>query len=250
MTIAMGINFGTYVLLAADTRVALSNGDRSTTPYYKDDYVKIHETTMGLITGVGIRKLLSQVEGRLQKEKVTDTDQILNIIKEEKLHYQRLFSETNEQYIERIKQEIELTSWIFSYGTGGNRNPKLKLGIIHPTVGDDLVICQENVPTVIWPFGVTEEIATSISDVLKRNIKPFNQFGTFSERTLSESIGYNSTIIAAMMRTMHLEFPSISPSFRIGVHTLYGSMGISSIMKETDTSVSITLKNHTIEGTD
>jgi len=228
MTIAIGINFDAYVLLAADTRTTRYNWDGSVREYV-DDSIKIQKTTVGLITGAGSKELLDLIKGSLEKEKITHTNQILNIIKKERLHYRRLFWRTAEE-------DIQMTGWIFSYITIDKGNPKLRLGIIHPTFGDVLGLYQENHPATICPHEATEEVVEEIGDFLKKKIKPFKEF-----TTLSDSIQYHWRLIARLIQKIQPVFPSISSHCQIGVHTLEGLKGISSILKDTDPSASIRL---------
>ena len=229
MTIAMGINFGTYVLLAADTRITNYYWNVNVRDYvvkdHADDSVKIQKTSIGLITGAGSVKLLDRVKGRLQKEEVTNTNQFLSIIREERRNYRKLFRKTAEQ-------DIEKTGWILSYYTIDNENLKLRLGMIHPSVGDGLkIMLSENHPWVILPSEATEDYANEFVESLTKEIEPCDQF-----ETLFGSIRHHWLLIARLIRTMHPEFPSISPDCQIGVHTLDGQVGISSILKDTDVS--------------
>ena len=229
MTIAIGINFDAYVLLAADTRTTRYNWDGSIRDYV-DDSIKIQKTTVGLITGAGSKELLDLVKDKLEKEKITHTNQILNVIKKERLHYRRLFWRTAEE-------DIKMTGWIFTCTTVENNNPKLRLGIFHPSLSlDKLAFYEENYPAVINPHEATEEVVEEIVDFLKKKIKPFKEF-----TTLSDSIQYHWRLIARLIQKIQPVFPSISSHCQIGVHTLEGLKGISSILKDTDPSASIRL---------
>jgi len=251
MTIAIGINFGTYVLLAVDTRVSRPNWIRDNTTdqrvplYYEDDQVKIHKIKPGLITGAGIMDLLGLVEDRLQGE-VSNTEQIENIVKAERRHYLNIIKEravhaswlglTEEQYIEYINYEIEHTGWILSYGTTVNQNNKLRLGMIHPEFGDRLIKWPENDPAVIWPSGMTKEVAKDInSKFFQPYIKPVEKFEILDNGSLDASIHvqHHVDLIDKIIRGLQPVFPSISLNFRIGIHMVDGVKGISSIMKAT-----------------
>lgn len=229
MTIAIGINFGSYILLAADTRTIYYDWTGHTINY-DDESVKIQKTSIGLITGAGSKQLLDSVKDVLRKEEVTHTDQILKIIHEERLKYQRL-------YWKSAAKDLELTGWIFTYTTVENNNPKLRLGIFHSSLNlDKLALYEENYPAVINPHEATEEAVEEIVDFLKKKIKPFKEF-----TTLSDSIQYHWCLIARLIQKIQPVFPSISSHCQIGVHTLEGLKGISSILKDTDPSASIRL---------
>jgi hypothetical protein len=82
MTIALGINFGDYALVAAGTRTTRYNWDGSIRNY-DDDSEKIQKTKLGLITGVGSVELLNIVKERMKTVEVTNTNQIIEIIKKQ-----------------------------------------------------------------------------------------------------------------------------------------------------------------------
>lgn len=230
MTIATGINFGTYVLLAADTRVTCYNENGGLT-CYEDDFGKVQKTKIGLITGAGRIYLLDQVKKRLQNREITISTQILNIVEEERLNYRRLSAEIAEQDIKR-------TGWIFSYRVFGNVNPDyssnviLRLSMIHPLIGNGLkTMFSENYPWVIMPYEATKEYSKDFIESFAAEIKPCDRF-----ETLYRSINYHSLKIAQLIRKIQPEFPSISPYCQIGVHTKDGRRGISPILKNTDSS--------------
>lgn len=230
MTIAIGINFGTYILLAADTRTTYYDWSGQVINHF-DESVKIQKTTMGLITGAGSKQLLDPVKVRLKEEEIIHTDQIKQIIRGERLKYLRRYKRT-------AAHHIELTGWLFTYVTVEDDNPKLRLGMFHPSLGDDLALYEENYPAAINPHEVTEETADIIIDFLKKKIRPVNKF-----TELQDSIQYHWSIIATLIQKIQPMFPSISSYSQIGVHTLEGLTGISPILKKAESKVSITLSS-------
>lgn len=227
----LGINFGAYVLLAADTRTTYPNGSVA-----NDDSEKIQKTTIGLIAGAGSFDLINHlVNNRLQKKEVTDINRIYSIIKEERLRC-------------RNKRDVEITKWICSYPTIDNGNRELTLCIIPPTVGDGLEPYREKDLTkgygqyylkeckVIMPNEATEEDGQYFKKSLKSEIalclsKPFE--------TPFHALECHSRKIVRLIQRLSLQiqpkFPSISPHCQIGVHTLRGqNIYISPILKATD----------------
>lgn len=166
---ALGVNFGAYVMLAADTRTIFYSWD-GIVGNYMDDSVKIQRTTMGLITGAGSKGLLDFVKDRLGREKITHTNQILSIIDEERSRYRSSFWRKPEK-------DIKMTGWVFSYLTAvENGGPALRFGIVHPTFGEVLGLYEDCCPAVISPFEATEEDANDIVDYLKKRIKTVPRF--------------------------------------------------------------------------
>lgn len=228
MTIALGVNFGDYVLLAADTRTTYFNLNGSVRKY-EDDSVKIRKTAIGLITGAGSTQLLNFVEDRLENEKITHTKKILSMVREARTNYRKTYWKTAES-------DIKMTGWIFSYTTLKDNKPKLRLDILHPAFGDMFARFEENHPTLICPCEATEQEVEVISDSLKKKIRPSREFSS-----LSDSIQYHWSIVASLIRKIQPKFPSISPYSQIGVHTLDGHAGISKILKDDEPNVTIKL---------
>lgn len=216
MTIALGINFGDYVFLAADTRTTFGWVNHIIS--YTDESEKIQKTSIGLITGAGRTNLLDSVKSRLAKQEITNTDQISEIVKEERLNLLgRLLITEN---------DIALTGWIYSYITILNDAPKLRLDMVHPSLGEGLARWEENKAATICPYEASKEDADEIIAILNKVIKPSVEFAT-----VEESYQYHGQIVGKLIRQIQPKYPSISRRYQIGMHKLDGSMGISPIIK-------------------
>jgi hypothetical protein len=235
MTIAIGINFGDYILLAADTRATYYNLSHQRVGC-NDTYEKIHHHSGGIVTGAGSEPLLNLVNDRLLEiNEIISTDELLLLVEEERLRYRTLNPHVPEK-------SVENTGWIFSYltfaeGTFDTGTPTLRLGVIHRfgnIIGRRHLVTDH--PYVIPPYGATQEDLDKIINFLKESIKSSNQF-----ETLRDSIEYHWSIIGELIRTIQPAFRAISAYCQIGVHTLDGYAGISSILQDTDTGASITL---------
>ncbi len=245
MTILIGINFGGYVLLAADTRTThCTNGS---VDYVADDNAKkIQKTTLGLIAGAGSWDIIRRVKNKLQKQEITDINQILSIIEKEKLHHQRCGGPAAEK-------AIEITRWICSYSKIDDGNPKLRLNTINSTVENGLGLYQDVgddlVPfTVIMPEEVTHaEDRITIVQNLRKAIALAMAYEPSFDNVLFDSASYNWLTIVQLIRNIIRKLydyiirniqpiPSISPDCLIGIHMLDGQMGISSKLKGTDIS--------------
>lgn len=239
MTIAIGVNFGGYVLLAADTRVSHYNMNDQLIDY-DDDHEKIYHTSIGIITGAGGVELLGLVNNKFtQLHEIGSTDLLLDIAYRERTRYRGLFRQFPKQYVEKT---IEKTGWIFSYlthaeGTFDGGTPALRLGMIHPSqniIGRRHLA--DNFPIAIYPFEAGEEDANDIFHSLKDLIKPIEQF-----KEIEDSIQYHGLQIAQLIQNISPSFPSISSYCQVGAHTLDGRTGTSAVVKPGDTKVSIHL---------
>ncbi len=232
MTIALGINFGDYAMVAADTRTTYFNWDGSIRNY-ADDSEKIQETKIGLITGDGSVGLLHLVKRRLMDIEVTNTNQIFDIIKKARIEYQKV----QKMFWLTKNKDIDVTGWIFTYVASVDNKPKLRLGIVHPAIGEELALYPDNHPALICPVEATKEEAEVIGDVLTKAIKPSEDFSS-----LTESIQYHWNVIAALIRELCPKYPSISSYSQIGIHTIDGRLGISPILKDNESKVTLQLK--------
>lgn len=239
MTIVLGINFGDYVLLAADTRAFML--DLSNHPYgVCNDHEKISKTNIGIMAGRGSDRLLELVNSKFNEiDEIISTDDLKRVVNNERQHFRELYPDFAEQ-------SIKSTAWIFSYltfgeGTFNRGTPALRLGVIG--YAGDIIgrpPLHNNYPFVVPPPEATEQDASIIINALKTLIKPIDQF-----KTRSESVHYHWQVIAKSIqiikRLKKSQFHSISSSCQIGIHTLDGFTGVSSILKDTDTTASITL---------
>jgi len=243
MTIAIGIIFGDYVLLAADTRVTHPDINRKALGY-TDDNEKIYDTNLGIATGAGDVDLIGRVNKRFKQiEEIIDTNVLKKIVKEERDLYRSRFPPILASYIE---ENIEKTGWIFSYVTYNKEAPAdcpwaLRLALIHPSgniIGSQHL--PNNYPIVIDPIEANQEEADDITTSLNDLVKPSEQF-----KTVEESIQYHGLQIADLIQTIAPNYDSISRFCQIGAHTLDGRKGISKVVKPGDTEVSIHLQRFT-----
>ncbi|MGD9131960.1 MAG: hypothetical protein PVH73_10380 [Candidatus Bathyarchaeota archaeon] len=218
-TIVLGINFGDYVLVASDTRITYYNRDGSINRY-NDDSGKIQETQIGLITGAGSVQLLEMVEKRLKVMEVTTSNQIIEIIEKARIDYQR-------RSWRDVTRYIEMTGWLFTYRTFIDSKPKLRLCVVHPSVGEKMAAYEDNHPALICPVEAVQEEADAIGAALLELTKPSKDFAS-----LSESIQYHYRVVATLIRELHPKYPSISSYLQVGIHTIDGLRDISPVIKD------------------
>jgi hypothetical protein len=239
MTIAIGVRFSDYVLLAADTRVTQRDIHHKARDH-TDDNEKIYRTNIGIATGAGDVDLIARVNDRLKQiDEIIDTDLLLEMADEERDLYRSRFPPILASYVE---EDIEKTGWIFSYVTYDKEAPAewpyaLRVALIHPSgniIGSQRL--PNNCPIMIAPLEANQEEADDISMSLNDLIKPSEQF-----KTAEESIQYHGFQIADLIQTIALKYDSISRCCQIGAHTLDGRKGISAVVKPGDTEVSICL---------
>jgi len=212
MTINIGINFGDYIFLAADTRTTYFF---SSAQKYTDETQKIQKTKMGLVTGAGYKNLLDEVKYQLAQENIRHTDQIIQVIKQQADTF-------SIQASPKIREVINTTGWLLTYLTQVEEKPILRLALIHPKFKYVPALYKKNKPCVIMPFGANGKVTKLVLDTIKKNIKPL---GNVSE--IQDNIIYHTGVIKGIISSVSKNFQSVSPTFHIGVHTIDGKMGIS-----------------------
>jgi len=213
MTIALGIDFGNYIFMAADTRISYYLLGRKIS--FHDDSTKIYKTKIGLITGAGYSDLLDSVKKRLAEIEVDNTNKILDIIKDERSKYEK----------EIDNKSLESTRWILSYTTIVKNNIRFRVALYDPSGGHYLgIVKEENKPLIIFPSEASEKEVKKLAPVLEDKIKPFNEFND-----LSESIQYHCEIIGIFIKAIQPKYPSMSALFQFGIHS-HAGCGISPII--------------------
>jgi len=230
MTIIIGFNLGSCILLAADTRTTCY-GKNGTETYY-DESEKIQKTKFGIITGAGAITLLDPVKKRMAEDPITNTDDMLKIIREER----KIIMKTYSNHQKPSKQILSGTGWLFSYPTIIEETPCLRLCVYHPSLGDDLGIYEEGRVAVIAPAEATVNEAEGISDILQETIKM-----DFNNGNIENIFLYYHPIISTAIKTLNPKYKSISEHVQYGIHTIDNRYGITRIIKEIDKSFSLTL---------
>jgi hypothetical protein len=129
VTLIVGLHLDSYILLAADTRVSsYPNGQL----HFRDDGDKIRFTSAGIITGAGLCDLLDPVKQRLEDEKISNTDRIIEIIREER----EALEGWHWLEDERVAESLNITAWMLTYLNANSRdNPteyNLRLAVTIP----------------------------------------------------------------------------------------------------------------------
>jgi hypothetical protein len=224
MTLILGMNLGSYVLLAADTRVSWYPPGQPM--QYHDEREKIRRTRMGIMTGMGLVNLLDSVKERFDEEDPLHTDRLRQIIVEERDALPPGWMQSP-----RVKQAVEHeTCWMFSYVGADdldNATPesvRLRLALSHPHDEYQLRIYPPNSGGMGFPVGVTEDLADEIQQALNDALQPLENFSNF-ETNLRHHVG----VAAFMIRVVAKINDTVSPTFQIGVHRLDAGIAVSEI---------------------
>jgi hypothetical protein len=213
MTICIGINFGEYVILCADTRKTFGEPRQR----WVDDCEKVVETALGLITGAGWTTLLDAVGPRFgEVHVVADIGRIVNEERDAILQDRRFLASN-------VRRWLGMTGWLFTY-----RSPThLRLGLLHPHFEQDhgagsIVSIEPGHGRVICPAEATSEEADVLFKALNDHIRPVGDFDDLQAH-YRHHYDVCAGLVAAASR-----YPSVAPRMTIGVHTVSGQIDVSS----------------------
>lgn len=219
MTLVIGIHLKEFVILAADTRVTHGFGDDE--KEYTDEHNKIQDIGIGLMTGSGYTDLLDVVKDRVSNTVINNTDQIRDIITEERAAIER-----DEGMAADLKKYIlDATGWMFSYTTIEDSQPVLRLAVMHPSFDHEWALVLANTATPIVPNDLPDDISSEIPRILNPYIKTLDEIPDYQANA-----NHNVSMISVVMKKISQIAPSVSPSFHIGIHFLDGRKQISDII--------------------
>jgi len=216
MTACIGIAFGSYVLLASDTRTTWCYPDR---PRHTDASQKIHRSGIGLVTGAGLVQLLDQVKDALKVNEVLHTDQIKRFVEEACQRVRRQFA-----YWGDIETWVRRTAWLVSYGTveegrymvrlallrAPERHKKVEIEILAPMHG----IC-------LLPPEVDDH-ADELCRRLTEDLHPISDFASPQEH-----FEYHRLLMLKCMAGFAQTLEFVSQAMHLGIHTDSGQCEIS-----------------------
>ncbi len=232
MSLIVAMHLGNFAVIAADRRVVSQYGNSLVVDH--DNAEKIVYAGMGFVSGSGIIELLDSVIEAFLNTKITHTDQILQIITEERKKFlSRHFA--NQEW---AKQQIQKTGWMFTYPTVIDDHATVRIAMLHGSWdSDDLGLLCKGMAKVFAPVDGTGEEAQRLSDILTKHLKTTDELPD-----LSESISYHIPFLQTLFNLASESYDSVSKSFHIAVHTNDGRMLISSKISTSSGNVTFEAK--------
>lgn len=214
MTICIAMNFGYYALLAADTR--RNWGDP---PFWHEDgYPKVVETPLGLVTGAGLIDLLDRVKARFTEDVVSNVDDILRIVKEERAVTIETWS-----YRESLELALRDTGWFFAYGSVVDGVPTTRVAIVHGSFGEDQgAVLPAGDIRFIAPGGMEASRADELMQSLSESARQLQL-----RDDLSEHMTHHLRLAAMLIRTVADESPNVSAEMTFGYLMVTGERYVS-----------------------
>lgn len=228
MTVLFGFHLKNYIIVAADTRVSYYPPGEPMR--WRDGVEKITKTSLGLITGSGLVDLLDPVKARFQDTDVKHTDDVVRVIREEheRIKGRKWYGDT------RVQESLKRICWMFTYfGMDDPANINLdtvhlRLGIFHPEFStEQRGLIPEGKAMVTMPDGSTEEECQAFSEAANAGLKTSDELPG-----LQESVEYHTKLIAYLVKRISAINEMVSPTFQVGVQTLFNGCGVSGIAGE------------------
>lgn len=214
MTLLVSINLDDFAIIASDKKEVIKLND-AFIPYH-ERAEKIVETGIGLITGSGYVGLLNSVKQRVAEEEITHTDQILEIIKNERKLIRNAIWYTDYQ-----KNEfLNFTGWLLSYWTIVDNVQKLRIALYHPSVEENyFAIIEENTSKAIFPSDLIPENVEKYSNFLSNSFQKLNDLPD-----INQNITHNVKIILVLMNEISKVSETVSKTCDIGLVFKAGDM--------------------------
>jgi len=182
-----------------------------------DESEKILDVGIGHVTGSGYVPLLDSVKCAMRKATIDHTDQILQIINNERaaLRNEAIDKEAADEY-------IRITGWLFTYRTFAEGRQRLRVRITHPSFGDDTGFLEvSNAAKLIGPKDCDPRDVARISAWLNANLKL-----TCDIPDYLESVKYHVPYLAACFSDIADHCKSVSEAFDVAIMRADGARAI------------------------
>ena len=213
VTLVVGMNLGTYALLAADTRVSYyPNGVFQ----YLDMREKIQPTSMGLITATGFTGFLDPVEKLLLSRPIESSEDIVDVVAEVKADVvaRPWMSDP------RVVEGIEASSWLFTYRTPDIENPRahlLRLAQLGAHTGWRLALGLCGYGCMNRPVGAPNSLLAEQCELANQTIRPLDSLDNFADNFRQH---YRTCL--NIFRAVSEKCATVSPTFQIGLTFVSG----------------------------
>lgn len=165
MTMIVGLNLGTYTIVAADKReIYIENGEIKS--IVSDDVEKIIEWNGGIVTGSGFVPLLMDLKESMASENINNTNKIVSLAKASLNKLPRDQSLWEDQ-----------TNWVFTYVTEVDDAPKCRIAYIEAKQINDVRVL-EDMNVLLWAKlpDIKEQ-----TKKLRESLKPLVDIANFKE---------------------------------------------------------------------
>jgi hypothetical protein len=229
VTLLVGINLGSYVVMGADTRVSWYTPDGEFR--FHDEGEKIQKTDIGLITGAGLINILDPVKKMLaHKEVVTHTRRIEALMRDTRNRFRDDHDWTDQPH---VIEALAHTCWLFTYfgsDTASARaqgNVTLRLALAHPSSDYNRDVIATNSAVVVMPTGSTENQVDALHRVVNEHIAPLESASDFVK-----NVNYHVGLIAGAMEAVAGFNQGVTQTFQVGIHTADFRFAISPIISD------------------
>lgn len=230
MTMVVGMHLGSYVLIAADTRMTYYPS--ASTRSWRDGKGKVHTTKLGLISGAGFAPLLDAVRQRLatgEGEGIRCLDDIKRITAEEASRHRPPL-----EWPDDAKRAHEKSAWLMTWlnptRLGGDH---LRLGLLPAFTDPHVYSIEKGDVALLAPLELSPDDIEKARENLKRDmVTPDTPEGFVA------SVEENVALVASAIRWGASVSDGVGEDFQVGVHTERSQTGVSEIVTATETGFS------------
>ena len=179
---------------------------------------KIINTRIGLMTGSGYVTLLNEVKSAVSESEITQSEQILTIIKDKRLTLLR-----DPCLPEYLKSDfLDHTGWLFTYFTVVDGKPTIRVAIYSPRASEQyLLLVEEGNCNVFLPSDVSEAIGEPIMAALRNEMVSSDSADSFQD-----TLSINSRLLLRTMKELSEISSFVTESCDIGLVLLDGTISI------------------------
>lgn len=231
MTLIIGMNFGSYALLAADARTCYYPPGQPTR--FKDDTAKVRLTQLGLVAGTGLVSFIDAVAERLETETIVSNHRIQEIVQEEKPLAIAL-AKGDPRTLEGIENTCWMATYITKTGDGPStlENAHMRVAVTSPRDDYDPELKPVNSGSMNVPFGMSHDDHSGLCALFNESFVPFT-----SETNFAEHLSHHLAIIRAAMRFASECCETVASRYQIGAMNIGWAHYISPVLSQDDETI-------------
>lgn len=228
MSLSIGLHIGPYVIFVSDCRETLHTGDSWTRHRAYRETVKLVRTSVGLLSGVGLCRLLHAVRDRVLDDEPRSFDALAEIISEER---EAIATDPRARAGDK-RHALERTGWILTFGALTEAGePDVCFLTYHPDVGGfGQVVPGGHIAFVPYsrhgdPGGISERLCEEIGQALSEHDP---------DVSIEDHVEYTVAVLRAAVEACAADAPTVGRECQIGLHFPDGSILVSEILAPDD----------------
>ena len=173
---------------------------------------------MGIITGAGLGNLLDPVKERLKEQEITLTQQVIDIIKDERADLPNRYTWVNEDL---VQESLKTTAWMLTYVgydmaiVPTRDDVRLRLAFPVPEKDYQFALISPDTAWIFPPTGTTDEQNEQWHRFCNDQLQILTD-----ETDVTQHIVHHIGIAARLLNEVAEANDGVSTSFQVGLHFL------------------------------